>query len=313
MTLYIRERAPDELPIQVDIGNSARPPDWHTTMEEAQAWESLVRPEDKVLRLLAFEDEKPVAAGGAFHGVFEAPGRFDVSITVRPEFQRRGIAKALYEQLVNYAHDQEANELECGVREWELPKVERWLDREGYREVSRMRESELKLAEFDFDKHGAALDRMADEGITFTTLAEEDTEENRWKLYELVVLTDRDVPFDVPHPDEPFDRFRNDLDAPHCLRDCLVIARDGERYAGYTMLGRRSPERVLTWGTGVHPVYRGRGLAFAIKVRSAQLARDRGYQAMRTYNHRNNPAMLAVNNRLGYTPLPELVNFVKPL
>ena len=48
-------------------------------------------------------------------------------------------------------------------------------------------------------------------------------------------------------------------------------------------------------------------------MRSALLARDRGYTVMRTLNHVDNPAMRAVNKRLGYVPLQELVMFTKRL
>jgi len=41
--------------------------------------------------------------------------------------------------------------------------------------------------------------------------------------------------------------------------------------------------------------------------------RDSGYTAMRTYNHVNNPAMLAVNDRLGYVALPHFVLFQRAL
>jgi hypothetical protein len=34
---------------------------------------------------------------------------------------------------------------------------------------------------------------------------------------------------------------------------------------------------------------------------------------MQTFNHVNNPAMLAVNTRLGYRPLPESIIFRKKL
>jgi GNAT superfamily N-acetyltransferase len=313
MTLTIRERRPDELPIDIEIRNAARLPEWHNSLEEAQGWESLNRPEDKVFRLLALEDGQAVGTAGAFHGVFHPPGRFEVDVSVRPEYQRRGIGTALYEQLVTYAADNGARELECEVRETELPKIARWLEREGFREVSRMRPSELDLTRFDFALHGKAIERASACGIRFTTLAEEDSDKNRHKLWELTTLTVRDIPFDVPHPDEPFDRFQDQIDAPHCLRDCLVIAADDDRYVGCTVVGRKSPERVLTWTTGVHPDYRGRGLAFAMKVRSAQLVAERGYTIMRTFNHHNNPAMLAVNTRLGYVPLPELIFLVKTL
>jgi RimJ/RimL family protein N-acetyltransferase len=175
-----------------------------------------------------------------------------------------------------------------------------------------MRKSELMLSEVDEPLLREAEERLTANGLTLTTLAGDDTEDNRRKLWELYVLTDRDVPHDS-HQDEPFEQFNELLDREECLRDCLVIARDGELFAGFTILGHDTTGEAFTWMTGVHPEYRNRGIALGVKAACVRLARDQGYHVMRTFNHVNNPAMLAVNTRMGYRPLPEGIQFVKTL
>lgn len=311
--LHIRERRPDEVAVAVEISNAAYPEDWRSTVEEAKAWQALERPEDQILRLLAFDEGRPVGSGHVSHWQHGVEGRFNIGVAVIPTCRRRGIGRALYERLLAYAVEQGARELECEVRETDLAPIEGSLAKEGFREVSRMREAELRLTDFDFAGQAQAIQRCTDAGITLTTLAEEDTPENRIKLWELSNLTVRDIPFDVPHPDESFDRFEDMIDSSQCLRDALVIAKHGDEYVGLSILGRQTADRAFTWTTGVHSNWRNRGIALALKVRSVELARDRGYTAMRTFNHRNNPAMLAVNTRLGYVPLPEVIFFVKTL
>jgi GNAT superfamily N-acetyltransferase len=164
----------------------------------------------------------------------------------------------------------------------------------------------------DFARFAGAEERIAADGIVLTTLAEEDNEANRGKLWELSNLTRHDVPHDVGE-DQPFEIFTDLLDRPEALPDCLVIAQKGDRYVGFSLLVHQTPERALTGMTGVHRDFRNRGIALAMKVRSARLARKRGYKAMRTFNHVNNPAMLAVNTRLGYAPLPQSIMFRKDL
>jgi mycothiol synthase len=312
-TLQIREWQPSDLTQELEVFNAAYPSDWRITLEQAKAWQAQERPEDQILRLLAFESDQAVGAGRVAHRAHDIPGRFEIAIAVRPESRRRGIGRALYERLLVYAREQDGREMECDVRETELAPVEGWLAREGFHEVSRMRESELKLSNFDPEAFNAAIQRTAAAGITFVTLAQQDSEENRRRLWQLSNLTTRDIPFDAPHPEWPFDRFQEGLESPQCLRDCLVIAKYNDDYIGFTILGQQTSDRAMTWSTGVHPNYRNRGIALALKVHSARLAKERGFVAMRTFNHVNNPAMLAVNMRLGYVPLPEVISFVKTL
>jgi GNAT superfamily N-acetyltransferase len=163
--LVIREREYEEIATEVEIINAARPADWHTSVEEMQGWESLRRPEDLVLRLLAFMDDQPVGAARCdFREHFKA-GRFDAEVV----------------------------------------------------------------------------------------------------------------------------------------------------YVGLSLLGRQTAEKAFTWTTGVHPADRGRGVAKAMKYLSAVQAQGHGFRVMRTFNHPNNPAMLALSEGMGHVPLPDVVEFVRDL
>src|SRR5262249_56374644 len=73
----------------------------------------------------------------------------------------------------------------------------------------------------------------------------------------------------------------------HLLEPCLLAVRDGVH------VGFAGP-----LGTAVRPSLRGRGIATALKVRVISDARQRGESIMRSSS--GNPAMLKVNQRLGY-------------
>jgi mycothiol synthase len=309
----IRERTPDDLAVEVAIFNSVSPPDRQGTVEKLQRFESIFQREDKKLMLLAFAGSEAVGAGHGLRMAFLAEGRCELSVAVRPEFQRNGIGTALYQRLFDFAVSSGATEIGGSVREDQLPPIEAWLQREGFREVSRRRPSELRLDTFDFDRHASAEDRVLADGIQLVTLAGEDTPQNRRKLWELSNRTQEDVPFDVAKPDLPFDLFDRLIDFPPGLHDCQVIAKDGDRYVGFSLLNEIHPEAVGIGMTGVDRDYRGRGIATAVKVRSARLAHARGYRVMRTSNHTNNPPMLKVNDRLGFVARPQELYFVKSL
>jgi len=92
-----------------------------------------------------------------------------------------------------------------------------------------------------------------------------------------------------------------------------VVVRDGDRYVGFTQARENTPGLADTSMTGVLREYRHRGIALAAKARCARCLRERGYARMQTMNHAGNAAMLAVNNKLGYVPVSELIFFNKPI
>lgn len=311
--LEIRERTPEEAPLDVEIYNSASPPEWQMTLEQVRIWESMDRPDDKMLRLLAILDGQAIGAAHSVNKPHHPAGRFRIDVAVRPEFQHRGFGTSIYQKVREWSTEQGATSLELGVEQRVLPRVERWLEREGFREVSRMRPSQLELANFDPAAHADAVEGAYAVGVTFTTFDKEDNDEARRKLWALSNIVERDVPWDTEHEEMPFDRFEERLDAPNILRGCLVIAKHGDDYVGFSSLGRDDEQKAMTMMTGVHPDYRGHGIARAMKVQSAKLARENGFRVMRTFNHVNNPRMLAVNDKLGYVEMPHFIAFVKSL
>ena len=78
-----------------------------------------------------------------------------------------------------------------------------------------------------------------------------------------------------------------------------LVAVDGDRWVGLTILQPVTPE--LAWNaiTGVVPSHRGRRLARALKVLAAEDARRRGVRWIATRNNARNAPMLAVNEALG--------------
>src|SRR5579859_3757023 len=294
----VRERRTEDIPVAVEILNAANPPDTHRSVEEVATNEARNRPENQALYLLAHLDGRAVGHGMAHHQNWEPPGRFSVAVAVHPDARRRGVARTLYERLYAHATAKGGTSLAAFVHEHNLPRVRDWLRRHDYRETERMRKSELRLDTLDLGLCARAEERVARDGICLSSLTEDDSEEVRRKLLVVNNLAERDI----PSPDfvEPtLEQFNQQIDTRECLHDCFIIAWDGDEVVGLTMVAHQTSERAFTWFTGVHPSHRGRGIALALKARCARCVRDRGYREMQTYNHVNNPAMLAVNTRIG--------------
>jgi GNAT superfamily N-acetyltransferase len=81
---------------------------------------------------------------------------------------------------------------------------------------------------------------------------------------------------------------------------CILAVR-GEEVVGFT-----GPI-----GTGVRPALRGRGIATALKARVIAAVRERGLATL--YSTTGNPAMLKVNERLGYRITATEVRLVRRL
>jgi GNAT superfamily N-acetyltransferase len=80
------------------------------------------------------------------------------------------------------------------------------------------------------------------------------------------------------------------------------VAFDGEHVVGVSRVMRdlNHPDVVRQGFTGTHPDYRGQGLALALKLRTIQFARERGYREMRTSNDATNGPMLHINDTIGF-------------
>jgi GNAT superfamily N-acetyltransferase len=81
---------------------------------------------------------------------------------------------------------------------------------------------------------------------------------------------------------------------------CFLAVR-GDRYIGFTG----------SLGTAVDPAFRGQGIATALKLRAIISARDHGVATLHTSS--GNPAMLRVNQRLGFSLVSTEVRLVRTL
>lgn len=162
----------------------------------------------------------------------------------------------------------------------------------GFRPYEQYQPLTLDLSLFDPNKFATRLDSE----ISFTTYAAVgDTPDHRWKLFELECATRADQPFRHVGDYVPvaFKVWCKELDAAN--HDEIFIARQESEWVGLV--------RDLNWCfTGVHPGWRGRGIATALKVRALTVAKQKGLGSIETENHEDNQAMLAVNRKLGFQP-----------
>src|SRR5262249_23273118 len=107
--------------------------------------------------------------------------------------------------------------------------------------------------------------------------------------------------------DEPYEDFLAwwetvGLVIPTYLPDGYLIAKDGERWVAESALwdNRDEPHALDQGMTGVIRAYRGRGIAMALKVRGARLARALGKREIRTGNDSLNVPILRINEALGF-------------
>ena len=109
-----------------------------------------------------------------------------------------------------------------------------------------------------------------------------------------------------------------DVDRPSIPLDAFFVAIDAAngRVVGYASL-LLAPHGPRHWAwhdmTAVIREWRGRGVAGALKRATIRWAIARGLDELRTGNDVDNAPMRAVNARLGYEPMPDLLTMRGPV
>jgi len=189
----------------------------------------------------------------------------------------------------------------------EFPDHQRFLAKRGYEKLQKEQDSQLAVAEFDFDRFDPSIARVEEQGIEIVAAPELARRVPDWKR----VMWDLEFELfkDTPLPDEPRKRpleaFVKWFDGPTFLPDAYSVAMDGERVVGMSELWKRNaqPHRLMTGMTGVIREYRRRGIATALKTTGIRYARDHGIEHVQTINAEGNP-MYDLNMALGYKPMP---------
>ena len=191
-----------------------------------------------------------------------------------------------------------------------------FLSRRGFAETMRMHRLVLNVADATLEPFAGVEARLAAGGITLITLEDEQQRigEASWRrLCSAYHAAREGWPDPDPDPDAGPDRppalgeFRRRYERYARLLpepEPCILAVHGEEVVGFT----------CPIGTGVRPELRGRGIATALKARVIAEVRERGLATL--YSTTGNPAMLKVNERLGYritTTEVRLVRLVRRL
>ena len=166
----------------------------------------------------------------------------------------------------------------------------------GFAEVHRMRGMSLYARDFSFEKWRELGKKLAAEGFIVTTLKREAKAGNN-PFDKLMELQKRAVEgwYQMGltgEPDTSIEQLRTHF-SHITLPDRVSIMKHKEQYVGYT-----SAERTNLLGTAVHPDYRGLELATYLKACDLKQLIDADVEYFESSSA--NPAMLRVNEKLGY-------------
>lgn len=191
----------------------------------------------------------------------------------------------------------------------------------GFEEVMRHPISKLDVEAFDATPYEELLNRVRASGIEIQSLSKIQQTDPNWmrNIYELDEAAFKTMPSVAEVTGRSYEDYVNRFAHPGFDPATWFIAVDKSaspksRYVGLSTLqfDPENPETMDQGFTGVHPDYRRRGIATALKVHAIAFAKERGGKFIETGNADRNP-MYLLNLMLGFEPLPAWVNMVKKL
>ncbi|RIH83068.1 Acetyltransferase YpeA [Calidithermus terrae] len=316
MSYRIRPFEAADYPAMVELWNLHNP-DWSRTVAEERDSDAKRDPEYRFARFVAEAEGRVVGVAqhdqspGSYH-----PQRFSLELYLHPGFMGRGLGKALYARLLEALEPYRPRHLLAQVRE-SSERGLRFARERGFSELKRDFVSTLDLRCADLSPYAGLGEKLAAEGIRLASFAEllEADPQAPHKLHELFSDFRLDIPRAAPPTPIPLDFFvRNILQGPGYDPRLFLVALEGERWVGMSCMFRVGDTRNLDlWITGVRREYRGRKIALALKVAGIRLARELGFESIRTDNDSRNAPMLAVNRKLGFVPGPASLTLEKEL
>jgi GNAT superfamily N-acetyltransferase len=244
------------------------------------------------------------------------PEIITIYVAVHPDYQRRGYGRELTKRAELTASEQNREKAYSYADEIH-PRSVRVAERAGFREIDRGWESTLDLTQCDLNGLRGAAARLASKGIRVVSVTVLASEREDWKqeLHHLYVAVESDVPAPFPINGAPFNVFEGQNLGRQLVGDGFLVALDGERLVGLTEIQRveDAPREVSQRLTGVHPEYRGRGIAVALKSQAVIWAAEAGFTSIRTHNAQSNGPMLAINDQLGFEQKHATIVYLKDL
>ncbi len=236
------------------------------------------------------------------------PDKYQINLFTDPDWRNQGFGGTLYQALHNQLRARGAISVRGWVKESDAPSIQ-FVTKRDFTEMRREWQSRLDVNAFDPIPFASVWPRIAANGITITTLAEENaTNPNLWQeMYELDTICTGDIPMSEPFTPMVYDDFvKTYVTAPYVIAEGFFIAQHGDRYVGVARLwsSEEEPDILTQDLTGVVPEYRGQGIAMALKLKTVEFARAQGKREIRTWNDTMNRAMLRINEAMGFVKQP---------
>jgi GNAT superfamily N-acetyltransferase len=264
----------------------------------ADSWRHRLASVPERARQLAIVAEEDGVVVGHAYGLLNFwgdLGNATVNVTVAGDTRNRGVGSALYDAVLDHVLALGARDVYGGF--FENGAGMRFAEARGFR---------LVRAETTSVLEPGTVTGTVDPGVRPVT------EVDPRLVYELDLEATADMPSSEPVADMPYEEWerhviRHPLFAP---AGSFVAFVDGE-HAAVSLLVVDDAGRGGNMFTGTRRRFRGRGLAYTVKLATTLWAAANGVTQISTYNDETNAPVLAVNRRLGYRPTGRRVELVR--
>jgi GNAT superfamily N-acetyltransferase len=228
-------------------------------------------------------------------------------LTVLPERRRRGAGTALYEAISAWARERGLDTIETSMADNESESLA-FAQRRGFIVDSRENGVSLDLTRIEpptVEPPG---------GVEIVTWAERP--ELARGMYEVALEAEPDIPGGEDEQIEPFeDWLVHEKQGPGDRPEATFVAVAGADVIGYAKfsLTPAQPTTAHHDLTGVKRVWRGRGVARALKATQIAWAKANGYEELRTRNEERNAPIRRLNEEFGYQPTTGRIYLKGPL
>lgn len=304
-TVDIRPFRDDDYPRLVEIA-SAVFPSAPRSLDDVRRRDALWDHDRFDLRRIVAEVDGAVAGWAQLNHLphqFD-PRRYRIGIQVDPDRQRRGIGSRLFDALIADLRERRA-ELVSARADAGMADAVAFLEHRGFTPVEETWEATMRVAGFDPRHSLDAEARLARQGITITSLAEEGADDPAVlrRVYDLYLACLEDIPTAGATTRIPYAQFvAREIAAPNALPDACFLVVAGGEYVAMCAFVRDPGQPAALSGrmTGCLPAWRGRGITKALKLRMARYAKERGFTTIRTWNSAANISMRHINEAIGF-------------
>jgi GNAT superfamily N-acetyltransferase len=270
---------------------------WVVTESDVLHWQDVPERARRGAWVALVEGEVVGFADGQARWEVSAEGVCELWAAVRREQRRRGVGSQLFELAWKHLVGIGARVVESWAEE---DDGKRFLRNRGFEEVRQERISAVDPREVDLSLLPELEAAKRAEDFRVAPLAE--TLDRAGELFAVYMAGEADIPGTFAEDNIAFDEWeRETLGMPSLDPDGSFVVLHGDHPVAIAWLEvDREGKRANNEMTATLPGFRRRGLARLAKMASIRWAVEHGITSILTGNDRENPAMLALNDSLGY-------------